>query len=49
MTEHQNCCYKFWRWLFALAIKHKKIYWLLWGMILALCLAGRDVLSWLGL
>lgn len=38
MTEekHENCKYKFWKWLIKFATQNKKIYWLLWGGIGAL-------------
>ena len=37
--NHQGCRYCFWRWLIKAALKHRKIYWLLWGMlaVVAIC------------
>lgn len=34
-----QCKYRFWRWLIKTALKNKKVYWLLWGVlvILAIC------------
>ncbi len=38
-NEHKNCRYRFWRWLIGLALKNRRVYWLLWGMlaVLAIC------------
>ncbi len=40
MKEHKFCRYRFFKWLIVQAVKDKKLYWLLWGIILALCFAG---------
>lgn len=37
--HHESCRYRFWRWLIGLALKHRQIYWLLWGIlaVIAIC------------
>ena len=32
-NEHKNCRYRFWTWLIRLALRHRRIYWLLWGVL----------------
>lgn len=34
--EHTNCKYSFWKWLVQYATKNQRIYWLLWGLLVAL-------------
>ena len=37
--HHEASRYRFWRWLIELALKHRQIYWLLWGIlaVIAIC------------
>ena len=41
--EHKNCRYRFWKWLIEQALNHKRVYWLLWGALIALRIAGHGI------
>lgn len=43
MEEHENCRYRFWKWLIEQALKHKRVYWLLWGVLAAIFAAGINL------
>lgn len=38
--QHTNCKYSFWKWLIKFATQNKKIYWLLWGLVIAVIVAA---------
>ncbi len=43
MKKHKNCRYLFWRWLITKSLQHRKIYWLLWGILAAICALGINI------
>ena len=43
MQKHKNCRYKFLKWLITKAVENKKVYWLLWGILAAMCVAGINI------
>lgn len=43
MEDHKNCRYRFLKWLVRTALRYKSIYWLLWGMLIAVCAIGFNI------
>ena len=43
MEEHENCRYRFFKWIVRMALRHRRIYWLLWGLIAVLFAVGVNI------
>lgn len=43
MEDHQNCRYHFFKWLVRMALRHRRIYWLLWGILAVIMAVGFNV------